>query len=227
MRVLAVVPCRSGSRGLPGKNIRMLKDRPLMDYSIRPALDCKLIDRVVVSTDSEEYAEIARGLGADVPFLRPPPLGEDVPTEDVLLHVLDEMRKMGHRFDVIVTLQCTTPFLKSSEIETLVNVVATNYFDSSATVCEASEKPEWMFTRSEFGELSNIMNVDLKGDVGVRQSLPARYRLNGAGYATKVEHLISKKQIIVGKCFGLVMPKNRSVDIDDEFDWKIVEMLMG
>ena len=226
MRVLAVVPARSGSRGLPNKNIRILKGRPLLDYAVRPALDCKKIDRVVVSTDSEEYAEIARGLGADVPFLRPPPLGEDVPTEDVLLHVLDEMRKMGRRYDIIVTLQCTTPFLKSEEIETLVSVI-NQYFDCSATVCEASEKPEWMFTRSEFGELSNIMNVDLKGDVGVRQSLPVRYRLNGAGYASKVEHLIRRKQIIMGKCFGLVMSKERSVDIDSELDFKIVEMLMS
>ena len=197
-----------------------------MDYAVRPALDCKKIDRVVVSTDSEEYAEIARGLGADVPFLRPPPLGEDVPTEDVLLHVLDEMRKMGHRYDIIVTLQCTTPFLKSEEIETLVSVI-NQYFDCSATVCESSEKPEWMFTRSEFGELSNIMNVDLKGDVGVRQTLPTRYRLNGAGYASKVEQLIQRKQIIMGKCFGLVMSKERSVDIDSELDFKIVEMLMS
>ena len=227
MEVLAVIPCRSGSKGLPDKNIKLLNGRPMMDYAIRPALEASMIDKVIVSTDTEEYARTARSLGADVPFLRPPYLAEDVPTEDVLIHAVEWMeRKQNYAPSVVVCLQCTTPFLTKTDVDQLVRAVEPyGGFDSSATVCEVSEYPEWMYTVNQDGSLRNIMGLQVKGSRGVRQALPRRYRLNGAGYAVRRDTLMFEKTLVGRRCYGVMMPRERSVDIDTELDFKICEML--
>lgn len=231
-KVLAIIPCRSGSKGLPGKNIKQLNGIPLMGYAIKPALECNLVDRVIVDTEDEGYAAIAQKLGAEVPFLRPKHLAEDVPTEDVIIHALDWLQEhQNQHYDIVVTLQCTTPGIKAIEIEALINAVQNGNYNSAATVCEISERPEWMF---KFADESSqwlirflqLSHAGISGNEGVRQSLPDLYRLTGAGYATRTNALRTQRSLLAYTLAGVKMPRIRSFDIDDATDWKIIEAVM-
>lgn len=231
-KVLAIVPCRSGSKGLPGKNIKQLNGVPLMGYAIKPALECPLVDRVIVDTDDEGYAAIAQKLGADVPFLRPKHLAEDVPTEDVIIHALDWLQEhQNQHYDIVVTLQCTTPGIKPSEIEALIKAVNGDTYNSAATVCEISERPEWMFKFADESSQWLIRHLQLghggiSGNEGVRQSLPDLYRLTGAGYATRTSALRTQRSLLAYTLAGVKIPRERSQDIDTLFDFRLIEKMM-
>ncbi|MBI4128400.1 MAG: acylneuraminate cytidylyltransferase family protein [Parcubacteria group bacterium] len=230
MSTLAVITARSGSRGLPDKNIKPLLGKPLIAYAVNPALEAETVDRVIVDTDSEKYAEIARGLGAETPYLRPAALAEDVPSEKVLIHALQWLQDHeGYRPQVVVTLQPTTPGILPTEIDRLVRAVTPlHLFDSAATVCEASEHPEWMFTLREDGTLTQLHGkTRLKGNWGVRQTLLKTYRLTGAGYASTRRLLLDEQRIIGNRCFAVTIPKERSVDIDDAADFAEAEYMLS
>lgn len=224
--IAAVIPCRSGSVGVKNKNIRKLAGRPLMSYAILPALESKYIDEVVVSTDSRRYADVARKLGAKVPFLRPRDLAEDVPTEKVITHAVRWLEEnKGWRINPIVTLQCTTPLMKTEDIDACISAVLSNDVDSAMTVCEISERPEWMF-KLIGGVLEPYTDVPLKGDWGVRQALEPLYRPTGACYVTTHRCLVTRDRIIGSRCRGIVVPRERSVDIDTELDLLVVKTIV-
>ena len=224
--VFALIPARSGSRALPHKNIRPLAGKPLIAWSIEAAKACSLIDRVVVSTDSEEYARIARSYGAETPFMRPAELAEDVPTELVVQHAIREIEAAGYEVSIVVTMQCTTPLIKPRYVEATVRALLEDpSLDSAMTVCEVSERPEWMFTMED-GILKPYMPVPLKGEWGVRQSLPTLYRQNGACYATRRDYVMQQNRLIGDRCKGIVMPKLLSLDIDTLEDFNIVEAVV-
>lgn len=199
-----------------------------MSYAILPALESEYIDEVVVSTDSPKYAEVAKRLGAKAPFLRPRDLAEDVPTELVIQHAvgwLEENKAL--RIDPIVTLQCTTPLMKTEDIDTCIRVVVESKddVDSAMTVCEISERPEWTFTIRD-GLLKPSMDVPLKGNWGVRQALEPLYRPTGACYVTTRHCLMRKGRVIGDRCRGIVVPRERSVDIDTELDLLVAEAML-
>ena len=225
--VVAFIPARSGSRGLKHKNIRPLGGKPLIAWAISAAKGSKYIDRIIVSTDSQEYARIAVEHGAEVPFLRPPELAEDVPTEDVIIHAVNELESTGYNVELPITIQCTTPLLKSEYIDMAIESVLNNdYADSAMTVCEISDRPEWMF-KIENGMLKPFLDVPLKGEWGVRQTLTKLYRPNGACYVTRKNLLMNEKRIIGNRCIPIIMPRILSLDIDDIEDFMLVEAVVN
>ncbi|MEZ5751843.1 MAG: acylneuraminate cytidylyltransferase family protein [Paracoccaceae bacterium] len=120
-RVIALVPARSGSKGLPNKNIRPLMGKPLLAWPIEAALASRFVDKVVLSTDSEAYAEIGRKHGADVPFLRPAELASDTsPSIDFILHAIDFFEERGEKFDILVLLEPTSPMTEASDIDAAI-----------------------------------------------------------------------------------------------------------
>ena len=223
--IICIIPARSGSVGVKNKNIRLLNGIPLIAYAIRAAKLTNSIDRVVVSTDSTEYAKIAMSYGASVPFLRPKHLAEDVPSEDVVIHAIHQLGLPYTR--AVVTLQCTTPLILPEEIDLCVKKCLQSGFDSAMTVCEISERPEWMFGIIN-GKLWPYRQEQekLKGPWGVRQNHPQLYRPNGACYATRHNLLVMGKRIIGEHCAPVIMPRLRSFDIDTEEDFTILEAVL-
>ena len=223
MTVLAVVPARSGSKSIPDKNIQTIGGIPLLAYPIIAAKHSASVGRIVCSTDSPEYAKIAEVYGAEVPFMRPPELAEDVPSEEVLVHAVENLHVKDD--DVVVMLQCTTPFVTPQNIDDCTVEVSSRGHDAAVTVCECSEHPEWAF-RLEQGRLMPRTLRQMKGEWGVRQSLGKFYRPNGAVYAVKNSYLLKHHQIFSPHdTIGVLMPKIRSVDIDDEDDLKIARAI--
>ena len=221
MRFTAVIPARGGSKGLPGKNIRLINGKPLIVWSIQQALSSRKISRVLVSTDSEEIAQIAKEAGADVPSLRPSELAEDAtPTEPVLLHAIDHWCQLSDD-DVVILLQPTSPLRLQYSLDMAVDIFVANAADSLVSVCE-SHAFFWKNPRMP-SPLYDFRNRPRRQDI-----LPESrwYRENGSIYLTKVGLLRSHSNRLGGKIAMHVMQECESWEIDTEVDFLIVEELM-
>lgn len=213
--VLAVIPARGGSKGVPRKNIRLLGGRPLIAWTIAAAFQSARITRVVVSTDDPEIAEVAAALGADTPFIRPAELaGDKAPGDAPLRHAVAQLP--GH--DVAVLLQPTSPFRTFEDIDRCLALVEPTR--SVVSVSEVSKHPAWMFTLSEDG-MSAILPDWVQ--VARRQDLPAVYALNGAVYAISCDALAAGESLVGPNSKAYVMPAERSIDIDTEADLAFAE----
>ncbi len=224
---IAVIHARGGSKRLHLKNIKPLKGRPLIGWCVEAALGAKFLDRVMVSTDHDGIAEAARAAGAEVPFRRPADLAEDVPSELVTRHALDfHEAETGRTVDVIVTIQPTTPFIRSHDIDACLAALAANpSLDSAVTVGPIHERPEWMYRRDESGVITNWTGRIIKGEMGVSQTLEPLVMPNGGVYATRRATLCEHNLIEGPRCHGLVMIRTRSVDIDDTIDFMVAEVV--
>jgi CMP-N,N'-diacetyllegionaminic acid synthase len=219
MSLLALIPARGGSKGIPRKNIRNLCGKPLIAWSIEVAQESDLVDKIVVSTDDEEIAEIALSYGAEVPFLRPSELAQDeTPGIDPVLHALDKLPQ----FDMILILQPTSPLRNVSDIEGILKMCQERLAPAAVSICESSKHPNWMFYRGEDGTLSPFENILATR----RQELPKIYSVNGALYLAKTSWLKENKSFFSTDTLGYTMPSDRSGDIDSPFDWEVVEFLM-
>jgi len=220
VRNIAIIPARSGSKGLKDKNIKLLNGKPLIAYTIEAAKKSGIFDEIFVSTDSEKYAEIAKEWGASVPFLRSEELSSDTAsTWDVIKDVLEHYKKLGNEFDTAALLQPTSPLRKSEDIKLGYFLMNKKKANAIVGVCEVSHTPLWCNTIPEDGSLNNFLSKDLVGLP--RQSLPTYYRINGALYITKVAYLMSTDDLYQSGCFACVMKKENSVDIDDAMDFMI------
>ena len=205
MKNIAIIPARSGSKGLEDKNIRIFNGKPLLAYSVEVAIMSGLFNEVFVSTDSEKYAEIGREYGAHVPFLRSPELSSDTASSwDAVKEALNCYEKIGATFHTIALLQ-----------EKQANAVV--------SVCEVDHSPLWCNILPENGSMDRFLSKDLvtKG----RQNLDTYYRINGAIYLVNVPYLLSSQTIYDHGCFAYKMDKRRSIDIDDLVDFQIAEYL--
>lgn len=229
--VLALIPARGGSKGISKKNLRVLGDKPLIAHTIEEATKSKMVDRVVVSTDSQEIAETAKKHGAEVPFLRPKRLAEDNATAtSVILHALDHLKKEeGFRPDIVVYLQPTSPFRKAEHIDKGVEALHKSDFDSVVGVREVYDHhPYFMHSKDEEGRLNALLKE--AGTVERRQDLPKLYELNSALFITKTSYFENADEKAL--CFnhenmgGLEMEILNSVDIDKEFDLRLAEFLI-
>lgn len=225
MKHIAVIPARSGSKGLKDKNIRLLEGKPLMAYSIEAALRSRQFDCVHVSTDSAKYADIAREYGADVPFLREEELATDgAGTWDVLRRVVERYEAIGQTFDTITLLQPTSPLRDEQDICGAFHVFFEKEADSVISVCEAEHSPLLCNTLDENGSMHGFIDMNR---IGRRQELSAYYRLNGAIYIQRTEVLMKKQDLYGKRAYAYVMEKTHSVDIDDAFDFLMAEAVMG
>lgn len=225
MTSIAIIPARSGSKGLPDKNIKLLHDKPLLAYSIEAAEKSGLFDCIHVSTDSERYEQIAREYGADVPFLRNEELsGDTAGSLDVVRWVLGQYAARGQRFDMVTLLQPTSPLREAEDIKQAYHLFEEKAADAVVSVCEMDHSPLWSNTLPEDGSMDGFL--DQVADAG-RQQLPTYYRINGAIYMLRTALLAEGAPGLYREgTYAYVMPKERSVDIDDALDFAIAETIL-
>lgn len=222
-KILAIIPARKGSKGIKNKNITLLQGKPLISYAIHQALKSDYIDRVVVSTDSEEIKNISQQYGAEVPFLRPVQLsGDRSKSIDVVLHCLDFLEKQN-QFDYVILLQPTSPLRKVEHIDKAIEELIDKNGESLVSMCEAKENPVIMRI-IEDNKLKEVINFE--GDNLRRQELPVFYKINGAIYINSVKMLKNNNQFIDENTLPFIMDYESSVDIDDSLDLKFTEVIM-
>lgn len=225
MSTLGVITARSGSKGIKDKNIRELCGKPLMAYTIESALKCRYIDKVMVSTESNTYAAIAKSYGAEVPFLRSDKNSTDqAKSIDVLLEVLEEYEKLGYVFENIVSLQPTSPLRTFQDLDEAFKLFYEKRADSVVSVCECEHNPLLS------GILPDDLNMSgfIKSENNLRrQDLKKFYRLNGAIYISNVSKLKQIRSFYGEKSYAYIMGQNESVDIDTEQDFVYAEFLMN
>ena len=224
MSNLAIIPARSGSKGIKDKNIYLLNGKPLLAYTIENTLHSRYVDEVMVSTDSTVYASVAKEYGAQVPFLRIAGTSTDTAkTIDVIFEVLEQYEKIGCCFDNVAILQPTSPLRTYRNIDDAFELFIEKNADSVVSVCECEHNPL----------LSNILAADLNLSGFIkssndlrRQELGQYYRLNGAIYISKVD-VLRKIQSFYGRnSYAYVMQQMESVDIDSELDLEYAEFLI-
>lgn len=224
MKNIAIIPARSGSKGVKDKNIRCLNGKPLMAYTIEAAIECEEFDEVMVSTDSDIYAEIAVNYGAKVPFLRSKENSKDSASSwDTVNEVLDKYGERGDHFDTFCLLQPTSPLRTSEDIREAYKIYRDKADFAVVSVCEAEHSPLWC------GHLppDNSMDGFIKRESTVqRQSGEKFYRLNGAIYIVDIGRFITDKYLYGKGSYAYVMPQSRSIDIDTEIDFRLAEIMM-
>ncbi len=224
MKNLAIITARSGSKGLKDKNIKILKGKPLLAYTVEAALESGMFDCVHVSTDSEQYAQIAEEFGADVPFLRDAELATDTAgTWDTLRAAVKKYDESGESFDTVTLLQPTSPLRDAEDIRQAFRVFEEKNADSVVSVCEVDHSPKICNTLGEADSMHGFIDTTV---VGRRQDLGTFYRINGAIYIQKTDLLMNAGNLYGPKAYAYVMSKLHSVDIDDAFDFMVAEAAM-
>ena len=218
--VLALIPARGGSKGIPRKNIRPFCGKPLLQWAIDAALLAGCVDQVVVSTDDPEIAEVAKSGGAEVPFLRPAELASDIALG--IAPVLHALEQLPHVSDVLL-LQPTSPLRTSADIEAIVALRQRAGRESAVSLTPSAKHPAWTYSLNQDGRLESLLQFD---GAHCRQRLPPAYLLNGALYLASRDFLLREQSFIGDDTVGYVMPAERSVDIDTPLDWKWAELLM-
>lgn len=221
MSLLALIPARGGSKGIPRKNIRMFCGKPLLQWSIDVALAAPSVDRVVVTTDDPEIAEVARAVGAEVPFLRPPELSSD--TASGIVPVLHALQQLPDVNDVLL-LQPTSPLRLVEDVEAIVALHRQVGCDAVVSVTPSNKHPAWMFGLSPEKVLEPIIEFTY---VACRQQLSPCYALNGALYLASRSFLERERSFLTTNTVGYVMPPERSLDIDTPLDWQWGELLIN
>ncbi|MEC5396313.1 acylneuraminate cytidylyltransferase family protein [Uliginosibacterium sp. H1] len=226
LRVLGLITARGGSKGLPGKNIRMLRGKPLLAWTADVAKASVYLDALVLSTDSEEIAEVGRRHGVSVPFLRPPELASDTATSvDVVEHALQFLAEQGQRFDLIALLEPTSPLRETKDIDSALALMRDSRADSVVSVCSAeSIHPAFMFGMSDRGLLHSTQPGGFK--VLRRQELEPLFFLEGTMYASRIDTLLADRTFCQANTAGYEVPKWKSPEIDDIVDFLHVESIM-
>ena len=225
-KILAIIPARSGSKGLKDKNIKELDGKPMMAYTIEAAVKSNIFDVIHVSTDSEIYAQIARKYGAEVPFLRNSTYATDRASSwDVVRYVLDEYKKLEMEFSVVALLQPTTPLRTADDIIGAYELLLEKNANAVVAVCEVDHSPLWSDVLPEDRNMRGF--VEVKYRETPRQQLPPYYRVNGAVYLIKTNMLFDLANLYDYNCYAYIMDKERSIDIDDENDFKYAEFMKG
>ena len=224
--MIVIVPARGGSKGVPGKNLRVLAGLPLIVHTLHTALACDAADRVIVSTDDDEIIHVCRGVaGVEVPFRRPSHLASDSANAiDAYLHVVDCLGvSEGAAPDEICVLLPTSPLRLPSDIDAAIELFRSN--DAQAVVSVTEAKPAaWLQEMSEDGQLQSVVASE---QLDNRQSYPTVYLPNGSIYVLDVETLRRTRNYFGPRSFGYPMPPERAVDIDTEADFLAAEALMN
>jgi CMP-N,N'-diacetyllegionaminic acid synthase len=223
-KVLAIVPARGGSKGVPRKNVRIVGDRPLIAWTIGSALTSKTVDQVILSSDDIEIIDVARQWGCDIPFTRPPELATDAASMlDVIHHAADIC---GDGFEWIVLLQPTSPLRSAEDIDATVAACMQAGAPAAVTVTPTDKSPFWMYFRGESGLMTPIMN-DPRNLSYRRQDLPPTYALNGAVYVARRDWLKGRSSFLSPETICHVMPRERSIDVDTEYDFSMLKAYLS
>lgn len=221
---VAIIPCRGGSKRVPGKNIRLLQGKPLIAYAIEAAQQSLIFDRVVVSTDSEEIAEVAKEYGAEIPFLRDSKLADDFsPISAATLDAVTRIDPEADRYQMIAQLMANCPLRTSEDVKASYEQFVSGDAGSQISVAEYGWlNPWWAMTRND----KNVLTPQFNEHLGVRsQDLPKIFCPTGAIWWAKASVLRKHGTFYAPEYTGWVMPWKRAVDIDTEEDWEMAELL--
>ncbi|XZG70801.1 acylneuraminate cytidylyltransferase family protein [Chitinibacteraceae bacterium HSL-7] len=222
---LALIPARAGSKRLPNKNLLPVAGRPLIAWTIAAALDSGCFERVVVSTDSAELAEVALAAGAEVPFMRPEALASDTASSmDVIFHALDQLAAAGDLPALTALLQPTSPLRNADDIRAAFARLQGSGGDSVVSVSEVEHSPLWSNTLPADGSLAAFLRPEVLGKRS--QDLPQYYRLNGAIYLARTRVLQARGSFFGPGSFACVMPAERAIDIDHRTDLLLADLLL-
>lgn len=218
MRNLAIIPARSGSKGLPDKNIKPFVGKPLISYTIAEALKSGCFQEVIVSTDSEKYAEIAKQFGANIPFLRSQDTSSDVASSwDVVNEVLLSYERIGKKFDTFTLLQPTSPLRSACDIQAAFKMLSNAEAQAVVSVCKADHPLAFFNHIPPSGSLASFVKAQKSLR---RQDVDTDYfRINGAIYLVRIPFFEQSHMIYREGCYALEMNKLASIDIDDELDF--------
>ncbi|PZR19827.1 MAG: acylneuraminate cytidylyltransferase family protein [Flavobacterium psychrophilum] len=225
MRILYIIPARAGSKGLPGKNVKVLGDKPLVVYSIEFALvNLKEGDELCISTNDDEVLSIAEKMGVHVPFKRPEELATDTASSyDVILNALSFYENEGREFDAILLLQPTSPFRKQEDFDNLISAYGDNT-DMVVSVKYSKENPYFTLFEENAG---GYLVKSKEGDFSRRQDAPEVFAFNGSMYLINTE-AVKRMQISKFKNIKkIIMPDERSIDIDTFADWNLAEFYLN
>ncbi len=225
MSIIAIIPARGGSKEVEKKNIKDLAGKPLIAYTIETAKQSQSLNRIIVSTDDEEIASIARDLGAETPFIRPTELAQDdTPMLPVLQHAVNYLEgNENEKIDIIVLLDPTAPFRSNEDIEECINKLKETNVDSVVTVSEAEHNPYFVMIELDNDNMRPLIKQNKS--IIRRQEAPTVYRLNAGVYAIKRATLMEKNKIITDNTKVVIMPHKRSVHIDSDIDFELAQSI--
>lgn len=227
LRVLALIPARSGSKGLPGKNLRLLAGKPLLVWSIEQALATKEIGAVVVSTDDSGIAEVARKAGADVPFVRPAEIsGDTAPTSASVIHALDFLAARGQEFDAILLLEPTSPLRAPGDLARAIRLLRDNWDNADSIVSVGEIHTENPFIAKTFVEGGFLTSLLTPSGATRRQDLPAAFFPYGVAYLTKVSTFRSTLTFYAERTLPLSIERWQNFEVDDAVDFTCVEAVL-
>ena len=224
-KVLGLIPARGGSKGVPRKNIKILGGRPLLYYTAKPALESKLLNKVIISTEDQEIADIARTLGIEVPFLRPQELALDTtPTLPALIHALEFMKnELNEEYDYLCLLQPTNPLRDVETIDACIAKIIEEDLDSVFTTLEVPTEvnPHWVYFEKE----NQTLELSTGGyePIPRRQSLPRAYYREGSVYVTKTSVILEQNSLYGNKVGGYLLNQPCPINIDTMEDWEKAE----
>lgn len=224
-KVLAIIPARSGSKEVPNKNIKEINNKPLISWTIIEAKKSKKIDKLIVSTDSKEYALICKNLNVEVPFLRPDNLSKDSSSSlEVVHHSIKWLKNnLDYEPDYILLLQPTSPLRTSKDIDKSINIALQKNADSVVSVEKVVKHPYYMRSINKKGLLINYLNQS-QNHIR-RQELNEVFILNGAIFLVKTEVILNGSWY-GNKCYPIIMPQERSIEIDSQFDFLLSDLIM-
>jgi N,N'-diacetyl-8-epilegionaminate cytidylyltransferase len=224
MKTIAFIFARGGSKGLPGKNVKLLNDTPLIAYSINIAKAMKEIDEVIVSTDDEVIAKVAKEYGASVPFLRPESLAKDESDEFLAWkHAVGWVLENKGNFDVFISLPATSPLRNSDDVRKCLATL-TDSVDMVLTCKDADRNP--YFNMVKQGQEGFVELVNAEEKIFRRQDAPEVYDLTTVAYVCRPSFILQNNHVLDGKTKTVFIPKDRAVDIDDKWDFMFAELLM-
>ena len=222
--MIAIIPARGGSKGLPRKNVRPLHGKPLIAYTVEEALKARNIDRVIISTDDEEIAKIAVEFGAELPFMRPAELASDTAMAvDNYIYTIDRLEKEGGKsIDAFVVLQPTSPLRIASDIDGAIELFQKKDADSVISYTKEAHPVSWHKYLDEEGRFVDIMEASINN----RQNNRVSYYPNGAVYVFRTS-IIRERKYYTKESYAYIMPRTRSVDIDFIEDFEYAEFLLS
>ena len=225
MKILYLIPARAGSKGLPGKNTKLLGDKPLIVHSIDFAvMNIKKSDELCISTNDVDVIEIASSLGIHIPFIRPDELASDIANSyDVIMHAIKHYEDNNKYFDLVLLLQPTSPFRNEEDFENLFK----NYDDEVEMVVSVKKSKENPYFTLFEESKSGFLERSKKGNFQRRQDCPDVFAFNGSMYLMKVSALKNRTISEFRKIKKIVMPEERSIDIDTIADWTLAEFYLN
>jgi CMP-N,N'-diacetyllegionaminic acid synthase len=224
--IIGLITARGGSKAIPGKNIKLLAGKPMIAWTIEAALKSDRLSRLILSTDDEEIAQVAREWGAEVPFMRPPELAQDdsphIATVEHAIHWLAEHENVYP--DYIMLLQPTSPLRTAEDIDAAIQIAEFHNATAVTSVCETHDHPYLSMRLSEDGTLAGFVASEI--DYLRRQDLPPAYALNGAIRLNRRESLLRDQAFLPQGTYAYIIPPSRSLDIDTPWDFYLADLIL-